>query len=158
MPKSYSYQMENLEDSQHRNPTSTPLEEISTHQPNLHTAPPQRQNQGVRQQAAAHLSHQMGNQAFIRRVVNPALVQRDIDSGAGNPEQERAEVVPTDPSPEEKKRAALKAALAASVPPLKNATTTASNPGDHTQIANSAETVVGYTTAVSGVINEAKSK
>ncbi len=120
----------------------------------MRAIPQQRQTQSLRQSAALHLSHQIGNQAFIRRVVN-AVQREDVSSGAGDAQEMGATASPVD-TPEERKKRAIKGALLGSQPPMKIATEMCGDPASSGSVQGNADQVLGATSAVSKALTDAK--
>ncbi len=116
--------------------------------------PQQRHTQGLRHNAAAQISRQIGNQAFIRRFIN--TVQReDLPSGAGDAQQQGATASPVD-TPEERRKRAIKGALQGSHPPMKIATEMCADPTSSGSAQGNADQVLGVTGAVSKALTDAK--
>ncbi|MBZ0320436.1 MAG: hypothetical protein K8L91_28745 [Anaerolineae bacterium] len=120
----------------------------------LRALPQQRQTQSVRQSAAQHLSRQIGNQAFIRRMVN-AVQREDVSSGEGDAQEQGATASPVD-TPEERKKRAIKGALLGSQPVMKIATEMCGEPASSGSVQGNADQVLGATSSVSKALTDAK--
>lgn len=116
--------------------------------------PQHRHTQAIRQNAAAHVSRQIGNQAFIRRFIN--TVQRDdLPSGAGDAQEQGATASPVD-TPEERRKRAIKGALLGSHPPMRLATEMCADPTSSGSAQGNADQVQGAIGAVSKALTDAK--
>lgn len=120
----------------------------------LRALPQQRQTQSVRQSAAQHLSRQIGNQAFIRRMVN-AVQREDVPSGGGDAQEMGATASPVD-TPEERKKRAIKGALLGSQPVMKTGAELCGDPASTGSVQGNADQVLGATSAVSKALTDAK--
>lgn len=120
----------------------------------LRALPQQRQTQSVRQSAAQHLSRQIGNQAFIRRMVN-AVQREDVPSGAGDAQEQGATVVEED-TPEARKRRAIIAAIKGSKKPLEFGVEMCADPSSQGSPDATADQVLKVTGMVSKALTDAK--
>ncbi len=116
--------------------------------------PQQRHTQGIRQNAAAQISRQIGNQAFIRRFIN-TIQREDLPSGAGDAQEQGATASPVD-TPEERRKRAIKGALRGSHPPMKIATEMCADPASSGSAQGNADQVLGVTGSVSKALTDAK--